>query len=71
LSRSGLGVVLNNFSEQVRQCLQHAVDYALQAAAQTDPKIIGSLELFGFVAFIVMLYFLLATYHGGQKGRPD
>ena len=29
-------VVLNNFSEEIRQCLQHAVDCARQAAAQSD-----------------------------------
>jgi hypothetical protein len=58
----GLRVVLNNLSEQIRECLEHAVDCARQAAAQTDPKIIGSFELFGILAFMVMLYFLLPIY---------
>jgi hypothetical protein len=31
--------VLNNLSEQVRECLQHAEDCARQAAAQTCPKV--------------------------------
>jgi hypothetical protein len=31
-------VVLNNLSDEVRTCLQHAEYCALQAAAQTDPK---------------------------------
>jgi len=31
--------VLNNLSEQVRECLQHAEDCARQAAAQTCPKL--------------------------------
>jgi hypothetical protein len=47
--------VLNNFSEEIRECLQHAVDCALQAAAQSDPKIIGALKIFGFLAFMVVL----------------
>jgi hypothetical protein len=64
-------VMLNNFSEEIRECLQHAVDCARQAAAQNDPKIIGALELFGFLAFIVMLYFLLPIYDRGHKIRPD
>jgi hypothetical protein len=33
------GIVLNNLSEQVRECLQHAEHCARQAAAQTDPKL--------------------------------
>ena len=69
--RAGLRVVLNNLSEQVSECLQHAMDCALQAAVQTDPKIIGSLELFGVLAFMVMLYFLLPIYDHGHKRRPD
>ena len=32
-------VVLDNLSEQVRECLQHAEDCARKAAAQTDPKL--------------------------------
>jgi hypothetical protein len=51
--------------------IQHAVDCVRQAAVQTDPKIIGSLELFGVLAFMVMLYFLLPIYDRGHKGRPD
>jgi hypothetical protein len=31
--------VLNNLSEQVRECLQHAEDCARQAAAQACPKL--------------------------------
>jgi hypothetical protein len=31
--------MLNNPSEQIRDCLQHAEDCARQAAAQTDPKL--------------------------------
>jgi hypothetical protein len=31
--------MLNNLSEQIRQCLQHANDCELKAAAQTDPKL--------------------------------
>ena len=31
--------MLNNLSEQVRECLQHAEDCARQAAAQTCPKV--------------------------------
>jgi len=31
--------VLNNLSEQIRECLQHAEDCARKAAAQTDLKI--------------------------------
>jgi hypothetical protein len=30
-------VVLNNLSEQIRDCLQHAEDCASKAAAQSDP----------------------------------
>jgi len=63
--------MLNNLSEQVHECLQHAVDCARQAAPQTDPKIIGAFELFGFLAFMVILYFLLPRYDRGHKGRPD
>jgi hypothetical protein len=29
--------MLNNLSEQIRECLQHAEDCARNAAAQTDP----------------------------------
>jgi hypothetical protein len=29
--------VLNNLSEQIRECLQHAEDCARKGAAQTDP----------------------------------
>ena len=32
-------VVLNNLSEQIRDCLQHAEDCAQRAAAQTDPRL--------------------------------
>jgi hypothetical protein len=32
-------VVLNNLSEQIRDCLQHAEDCARKAAAQTDPAL--------------------------------
>ena len=32
-------VVLNNLSEQIRECLQHAEDCALKAAAQSDPNL--------------------------------
>jgi hypothetical protein len=28
--------MLNNLSEQIRECLQHAEDYARNAAAQSD-----------------------------------
>ena len=31
--------MLNNVSEQIRECLQHAEDCARQAAAQTDQKL--------------------------------
>ena len=31
--------MLNNLSEQVRDCLKHAEDCARQAAAQTDPRL--------------------------------
>jgi hypothetical protein len=31
--------VLNNVSEEVRECLQHAEDCARQAAAQTCPQL--------------------------------
>ena len=31
--------MLNNLSEQIRECLQHAEDCARQAAAQTDQKL--------------------------------
>ena len=31
--------VLNNLSEQVRDCLQHAEDCGRKAAAQTDPEL--------------------------------
>jgi hypothetical protein len=31
--------VLDNLSEQIRECLQHAENCARQAAAQTDPKL--------------------------------
>jgi hypothetical protein len=31
--------MLNNLSEQIRECLQHAEDCARKAAAQTDPKL--------------------------------
>ena len=31
--------MLNNLSEQIRQCLKHAEDCACQAAAQTDQKL--------------------------------
>jgi hypothetical protein len=32
-------VMLNNLSEQIRDCLQHAEDCARKAAAQTDPTL--------------------------------
>jgi hypothetical protein len=32
-------VMLNNLSEQVRECLQHAEGCAQRAAAQADPKL--------------------------------
>ena len=32
-------VVLNNLSEQIRDCLQHAEECARRAAAQTDPAL--------------------------------
>ena len=35
--------MLNNLSEQIRDCLQHAEDCAIKAAAQTD---LGLLEDF-------------------------
>jgi hypothetical protein len=31
--------MLNNVSEQIRECLRHAEDCARKAAAQTDPKL--------------------------------
>jgi hypothetical protein len=31
--------MLNNLSEQIRECLRHAEDCARQAAAQTCPKL--------------------------------
>ena len=31
--------MLNNLSEQIRECLQHAEDCARQAVAQSDPKL--------------------------------
>ena len=31
--------MLNNLSEQIRECLQHAEDCARQAAAQADQKL--------------------------------
>ncbi len=31
--------MLNNLSGDIRDCLQHAEDCALKAAAQTDPKL--------------------------------
>ena len=31
--------MLNNLSEQIRECLQHAEDCGQQAAAQSDPKL--------------------------------
>ena len=37
--RAGGRVVLNNLSEQVRECLQHAEHCARQAAAQTNCKL--------------------------------
>ena len=33
------GVVLNNLSEQICECLQNAENCARKAAAQTDPKL--------------------------------
>jgi hypothetical protein len=35
--RAVVCVVLNNLSEQIRDCLQHAEDCARKAAAQSDP----------------------------------
>jgi hypothetical protein len=35
-------VVFHNLSEQIRECLQHAEDYALKAAGQTDPNLSGA-----------------------------
>jgi len=32
-------VVLNNLSEQIRECLPHAEDCLRKAAAQTDPNL--------------------------------
>jgi hypothetical protein len=55
--------VLDNLGEQIRLCLEHAADCAARAAAQTDPKIIGALELFGFLASMIVLYFLLQIYN--------
>jgi len=37
--RAGGRVVLNNLSEQVRECLQHAEHCARQATAQTNSKL--------------------------------
>jgi hypothetical protein len=37
--RAGGRVVLNNLSEQIRDCLQHAEDCARKAAVQTDPRL--------------------------------
>jgi len=68
---AGLRVVLNNLSEQLRECLHHSVDCAREAAAQADPTTIGALEFFGFLAFMVILYFLLPKYDRAHKGRPD
>ena len=31
--------MLNNLSEQIRECLQHAGDCAQRAAVQTDPQL--------------------------------
>jgi hypothetical protein len=31
--------VLNNLSEQIRECLRHAEDCSQKAAAQTDPNL--------------------------------
>jgi hypothetical protein len=31
--------VINNLSEQIRECLQHAEDCARKAKGQTDPKL--------------------------------
>ena len=31
--------MLNNLSEQIRECLQHAEDCAQQAAAESDPQL--------------------------------
>jgi hypothetical protein len=31
--------MLNNLSEQIRECLRHAEDCAEQAAAQSDPQL--------------------------------
>jgi hypothetical protein len=36
---SGLVVVLNNLSEQIRKCLRHAEDCSRKADAQTDPNL--------------------------------
>ena len=35
-------VVLNNVSEQIRECYRHAEDCARKAAAQTDPELNAS-----------------------------
>jgi hypothetical protein len=35
------GGVLNNLSEQIRECLQHAEECARKAAVQTDPAVRG------------------------------
>jgi hypothetical protein len=37
--RAGDRVVLNNVSEQIRECYRHAEDCAQKAAAQTDQKL--------------------------------
>jgi hypothetical protein len=37
--RAGGRVVLNNLSEQIRDCLQHAEDCARKAGAQTNPTL--------------------------------
>jgi hypothetical protein len=36
--RAGGRVVLNNLSEQIRECYRHAEDCARKATSQTDPQ---------------------------------
>jgi hypothetical protein len=39
VGEAGGRVVLNTWSEQIRECYRHVEDCARKAAAQTDPKL--------------------------------
>jgi len=65
--------VLNNLSEQICECMQHAEDCARKAAAQTDPKLREDfLELERRWLFLARSYeFRLGDFSDEAKRNTD